>query len=284
MVALIQTMARCQSDMIVTSGGGAIWIGLHYWHNPDYWLVAIPGFRNRCRHYALAGATFIPLDPARGRRTREHPPGAGTLSDHRGTVSDGRPGGLLVHRRDDRARLLRITPWQGIQTYLDTLETSSSIGDGYHFDLPKDANRKLLVGQVFEVLPADGVPMTATFDGFTIFGEKHIGMNALQVPLGLPHNQSLAWFSVERTVTEWVEIYQQRSTGHPGDEGHAWVSVDDTFDDGVSTATNSCRADVHSKSPDLEGRSILDATGTTAWNTPQVRLRPAALKTAVLHL
>jgi hypothetical protein len=262
--------------LIAISGGGALWIGLHYWHNPDYWLVAIPGFGTAVGTIALAGATFrlIQREGAERENTR-------VALEHSQTIAEQSQTAALEaarHRRDDRARLLRITPWQGIKTYLDTLENSALIKDGHHFDIPMDANQKLLVVQVFEVLPAGRVPMTATFNSFTIGGEKHIGMKALQVPLGWPH-KSLAWFSVERTVAEWVEIYQQRATRQLGDEGHAWVSVDDTFDDGVLDSYEVVQSGCPlKKSPDLEGRWILDATGTTDWNTPQVAFAPLPLR------
>lgn len=64
------------------------------------------------------------------------------------------------HRRDDRARLLRITHWQQIQTHLVAGDSNEAVQDNHCFDMPKDANKKLLVSRVFEVLPADGKPMT----------------------------------------------------------------------------------------------------------------------------
>jgi hypothetical protein len=263
--------------LVVASIGGVLWIGSHYWHEPDYWLVAIPGFGTAIGTIGLAGATFRLIQ-------REGAERENTLLalKHSQTIAEQSQTAALEaarHRRDDRARLLRITHWQRIQTHLDALGADQAIQDGYYFDLPKDASRKLLIGQNFEVVPTDGHSMTATFNGFTVAGEKQIGIQPLSVPFGMPLKQSLARFTVERTVAEWLQIYEDRAKGEPGEEGHAWIRVDDPYNDGVTDSYEIVQGGCpFKKSPDIEGRWILDASGMTEWNMPQVVFHKLPMK------
>lgn len=255
--------------LLVASLGGVVWIGFHYWHEPDYWLVAIPGFGTAIGTIGLAGATvrLIQREGAERENTL-------VALRHSQIIAEQSQTAALEaarHRRDDRARLLQITHWQGIRAHLDAYGADAITPDGHCFDLPKDANRKLLISQSFEVVPADGLPMTATFNGFFVGGKRQIDMQPLSVPFGIPQNRSVARFTVERTLVEWVQIYQERASGQPGEEGHAWIGVDDTFDDGVIDSYELVQGGCPlRKSPDIEGRWILDTAGTNEWNMPQI--------------
>lgn len=204
---------------------GLVVLGFRYWHQADYWLVAVPGFGTAIGTVGLAAATFRLLQRQDAEREMTL-----TALDHSQVMATE----AARQRRDARARLLRISAWQRIQAHLDSV-SDDGLKDGQTFDLPADGQRRLLVSQVFQILAADGEPMSVTLNGLVLHRKMQNGMETVRVPLtvGPGVGPSIAWFTVDRSVAEWVNVYQQRQAGDPGDEAYAYIGVDDGFDDGV---------------------------------------------------
>ena len=202
-------------------------LGFVYYDEPDYWLVGIPGFGTAVGTIGLAGATFRLIQRETADRDNTL-----TALRHSQTMA----AEAARQRRDARARLIRISAWNAIRAFSNSnLDNEDLIENGTTFDMPGDANKSIFVNQVVRIEAADERPMSLHLNGLFVNGQLHRGMEPVRLPWNrLAGRESLARFTVARTVAEWVAIAEAREGGDPGDEQHAWIGVDDGFDDGVS--------------------------------------------------
>lgn len=218
-------LAVAAAVALVVVVAGVVVLGIHYWHEPEYWLVGVPGFFTAIGTVGLAGATFRLIQ--REGQDREMTMRALTHSQVMATEA-------ARHRRDDRARLIRISLWQRVRAAPGP-DLGETLEDGTTFDMPLNANAKLCLWQTLRIESADGQPMTVRTNRLTVGGKRTYGLESVELPIlqGVRSGPSLATFMAERTIAEWVEIAEHRESGDGSDVAVAAVSVDDGFDDGV---------------------------------------------------
>lgn len=251
--------------ILVVSVVALVVLGIHYWREADYWLVGIPGFGTAIGTIGLAGATFRLIQREDLDRTNTI-----TALSHSQTMATE----AARARRDDRARLVRLSHFQQIKV-LPEPTSEKWFEDGVTFDMPVDASRKLCVQQYILVETADGEPMSVRMFGLQVYREPTNGAEPVRLPIGRHRDEfSLAAFVVERTVSEWVEIAKRREAGDGSDEGHASIIVDDGFDDGVSDTYDIVQGGCPLRpSPQRDGQWILD----TGYDGPMHRVGIAFL-------
>jgi hypothetical protein len=216
--------------LLIISVTALVVLGFRYWHESEYWLVGVPGFGTAIGTIGLAAATFRLIQ--REDRNRQMTLTALAHSQVMATEA-------ARHRRDDRARLLRIALSGPVRAFPEG-ERADPLKDDEVFDLPADANRKLILSQVLEVGALDGLPITIRPNGLHVHGRRTIGFESLELPYSVrpgPKDNRM-WFTVDRAVKEWVEIAEKRERGDPGPEVVVTIGVDDGFDDGVIDAYN----------------------------------------------
>jgi hypothetical protein len=252
---------------LVAASAALVLTGLHYWHQPEYWLVGIPGYFTAIGTVGLAGATFRLIQ----REGLDRAQTAEALAHSQVMATEA-----ARHRRDDRARQLRIAHYQGTRVS-STEDVRSIVSEGATFDMPKDANTMLYVSQALTIDAADGGSIEIIPNGLWIQGKRTFGRETAVVPFA-QSGPSVAWFTAGRTVAEWVQVAESREAGQAGDELRATIGVNDNYDDGVvdtyEIVMGGCPL---RRSPDREGQWIVD-TGYQPTGFKSVVVKPMPLR------